>query len=79
MGQWCVESNINLLDCLQPVGSQLIFPGLLPPSVWDHETGNSQSSGEAEAPHKDLVVGPLVLTNILENRNGAAAVAFWGS
>lgn len=78
----CVVSLIHLLCRLQPVGSQLVFAGLLPAAVRYHETGDPQSSSEAEAPHKDFVVGPFVLTHILEDRIGgavAAAAAFWGS
>lgn len=77
----CVVSLVHLLCRLQPVGSQLVFAGLLPAAVWYHETGNPQRSSEAEAPHKDLVAGPLVLTHVLENRFGGAittTAAFWG-
>lgn len=67
---------IHLLGRLQPVRSQLVFAGLLPAAVRHHEAGDTQSAGEAEAPHKHFVVGLPVLTDILKNRSGAAAAAF---
>lgn len=64
---------IHLLGRLQPVRSQLVFAGLLPAAVRHHEAGDTQSAGEAEAPHKHFVVRLPVLTDILKNRSGATA------
>lgn len=64
---------IHLLGRLQPVRSQLVFAGLLPAAVRHHEAGDTQSAGEAEAPHKHFVVGLPVLADILKNRSGATA------
>lgn len=65
------SSRGDLLCGLQAIRSQLVFAGLLPAAVRHHEAGDPQSAGEAEAPHKHLVGGLLVLADVLKNWTAA--------
>jgi hypothetical protein len=56
-----------LVFSLQPVGCELVFPGLFPATVGLYQAGETEGTGEAEPPHKHLVLGLPVLTDILED------------